>query len=163
MPSTRTPHQPVPIDLRRQRLDDQLIHARALNPSDRLRVISRFIRKPHRRLLRHDITTPSRHLGCPVLSIALPDAHRYATLTFMANVKERRRGASTISSKNQITIPADALRSAGLEVGDRVIAHADGAGRVILEREHDVVAELAGALTGVYHQDELDELRSEWD
>jgi AbrB family looped-hinge helix DNA binding protein len=81
----------------------------------------------------------------------------------MANVRERRRGASRISSKNQITIPADALRSAGLVPGDRVVAHADGAGRVILEREHDVVAEFAGALTGVYRPNELDDLRSEWD
>lgn len=88
---------------------------------------------------------------------------RHVTLTIVANVKERRRGASRISSKNQITIPADALRSAGLEVGDRVVAHADGAGRVILEREHDVVAEFAGALTGTYHSTELDNLRSEWD
>lgn len=81
----------------------------------------------------------------------------------MADVKNRRRGATRISSKNQITIPADALRSAGLEVGDRVVAHADGAGRVILEREHDVVAEFAGALTGAYLPGELDNLRSEWD
>ena len=81
----------------------------------------------------------------------------------MAEVKKRRRGASTISSKNQITIPAEALRNAGLEAGDRVVAHADGAGRVILEREHDVVAEFAGALTGTYQPNELDDLRSEWD
>ena len=88
-------------------------------------------------------------------------ANLHVTLTYMANVKERRRGASKISSKNQITIPADALRNAGLEVGDRVVAHADGAGRVILEREHDVVAEFAGALTGAYHCTELNDLRSE--
>lgn len=81
----------------------------------------------------------------------------------MANVKKRRRGASRISSKNQITIPAEALRSAGLQAGERVVAHADGAGRVILEREHDVIAEFAGALTGTYRPDELDDLRSEWD
>jgi bifunctional DNA-binding transcriptional regulator/antitoxin component of YhaV-PrlF toxin-antitoxin module len=81
----------------------------------------------------------------------------------MAEVKKRRRGASTISAKYQITIPVEALRSAGLEVGERVVAHADGAGRVILEREHDVVAEFAGALTGTYHPSELDDLRSEWD
>ena len=81
----------------------------------------------------------------------------------MSEVKNRRRGASRISSKNQITIPAEALRSAGLEVGDRVIAHADGAGRVILEREHDVISEYAGALTGVYRESELDDLRDEWD
>jgi len=81
----------------------------------------------------------------------------------MSEVKNRRRGASRISSKNQITIPAEALRRAGLEVGDRVIAHADGAGRVILEREHDVISEYAGALTGVYRESELDDLRDEWD
>jgi len=81
----------------------------------------------------------------------------------MSEVKKRRRGAATISSKNQITIPADALRRAGLEPGDRVVAHTDGAGRVILEREHDVIAEFVGALTGTYRRNELDELRSEWD
>ena len=81
----------------------------------------------------------------------------------MENVKKRRRGASRISSKNQITIPAEALRSAGLRAGERVVAHADGAGRVILEREHDVIAEFAGALTGTYRPDELEDLRSEWD
>ena len=103
--------------------------------------------------------------GSPSTEVALllPKADRHVTLTIMANVKERRRGASKISSKNQITIPAEALRSAGLEIGDRLVARSDGAGRVILEREHDVVAELAGVLTGVYQQDELDELRSEWD
>ena len=81
----------------------------------------------------------------------------------MSEVKKRRRGTSKISSKHQITIPAAALRSAGLEVGDRLVARSDGAGRVILEREHDVIAELAGALTGVYRRNELDDLRSEWD
>lgn len=81
----------------------------------------------------------------------------------MTKVKQRRRGASRISAKNQITIPADALRAAGLEVGDRVVAHADGAGRVVLEREHDVIAEFAGSLTGMYRPDELDDLRSEWE
>ncbi|MGB6059467.1 MAG: AbrB/MazE/SpoVT family DNA-binding domain-containing protein [Microthrixaceae bacterium] len=80
----------------------------------------------------------------------------------MSEVKKRRRGTSRISSKHQITIPTDALRRAGLEVGDRLVARSDGAGRVILEREHDVIGEFAGALTGVYQQDELDDLRSEW-
>ena len=81
----------------------------------------------------------------------------------MPDVKDRRRGATRISSKHQITIPVAALRAAGLEIGDRVVAHADGPGRVVLEREHDVLAEFAGALTGVYASNELDELRAEWD
>lgn len=80
----------------------------------------------------------------------------------MANVKNRRRGAARISAKHQITIPVDALRAAGLEVGERVVAHAEGPGRVVLERERDIVAELAGALTGTYRAGELDELRDEW-
>ena len=81
----------------------------------------------------------------------------------MANVKDRRRGATRISSKHQITIPVDALRAAGLEVGERVVAHADGPGRVVLQREHDVIAEFAGAMTGVYATNELAELRDEWE
>jgi bifunctional DNA-binding transcriptional regulator/antitoxin component of YhaV-PrlF toxin-antitoxin module len=81
----------------------------------------------------------------------------------MADVKNRRRGATRISSKHQITIPAEALRAAGLEIGDRVVAHAEGPGRVVLERELDVLAEFAGTQTGVYTRNELDELRAEWD
>jgi bifunctional DNA-binding transcriptional regulator/antitoxin component of YhaV-PrlF toxin-antitoxin module len=81
----------------------------------------------------------------------------------VSEVKVRRRGATRISSKHQITIPAEALRAAGLEIGDRVVAHADGPGRVVLEREADVLAEFAGALTGAYRHDELDRLRAEWD
>ena len=81
----------------------------------------------------------------------------------MREVKDRRRGATRISSKHQITIPADALRAAGLDVGDRVVARADGAGRVVLEREHDILAEFAGAMTGAYTAVELDGLREEWD
>ena len=81
----------------------------------------------------------------------------------MSNVKERRRGATTISSKHQITIPVAELRAAGLEPGERLVARADGPGRVVLEREHDVLAEFAGQLTGVYAQHGVDVLRDEWD
>ena len=81
----------------------------------------------------------------------------------MTDVKNRRRGATRISSKNQITIPASALRAAGLEIGERVVAHADGPGRVVLEREHDVIAEFAGSMTGAYTSNELGKLRDEWD
>ncbi len=81
----------------------------------------------------------------------------------MKEVRIRRRGTSRISSKHQVTIPADALRGAGLEIGERVVARAEGPGRVVLEREDDVLAEFAGRLTGVYERDELRTLRSEWE
>ncbi len=80
----------------------------------------------------------------------------------MEEVKNRRRGTSRISAKHQITIPTDALRAAGLEVGERIVAHADGPGRVVLERETHILDEFAGALSGVYDVDELDGLRDEW-
>jgi bifunctional DNA-binding transcriptional regulator/antitoxin component of YhaV-PrlF toxin-antitoxin module len=80
----------------------------------------------------------------------------------MREVKDRRRGTSRVSSKHQVTIPADALRAAGLEVGERLVARADGPGRVIFEREADVLGEFAGTLTGTYEADELASLRDEW-
>lgn len=81
----------------------------------------------------------------------------------MEEVKKRRRGTTRISSKHQVTIPVDALRAAGLETGERVVARAEGPGRVVLERATDVLAEFAGTLTGAYTPHELDELRREWD
>lgn len=81
----------------------------------------------------------------------------------MADVKKRRRGTSRVSSKYQVTIPAVTLREAGLEVGERLVAHADGPGRIVFEREIDVLADYVGALTGTYQPNELDHLRDEWD
>ena len=80
----------------------------------------------------------------------------------MNNVKDSQRRGSRISSKNQITIPVQALRAAGLEVGERLIARVEGPGRVVLVREDDVLAQFAGALTGTYERDELNQLRNEW-
>lgn len=87
--------------------------------------------------------------------------HNPLVFTLMQEVKTCRRGATRISSKHRITIPADAVRAAGLDIGERVVA--DPPGRVVLEREHDVVAEFAGAMTGAYTPEELNELRAEWD
>lgn len=110
--------------------------------------------------------------GCPTSSRSgrrgparcrLPSRAAPTTFTPVAKVKERRRGATTISSKHQITIPTAELRAAGLEAGERLVARADGPGRVILEREHDVLADFAGALTGVYADHGIDTLRGEWD
>jgi bifunctional DNA-binding transcriptional regulator/antitoxin component of YhaV-PrlF toxin-antitoxin module len=81
----------------------------------------------------------------------------------MSKVRVRRRGTSTITSQHQITLPVGALREAGLSAGDRLVVRADGAGRMVLERELDVVAEFSGALTGTYRHDELSTLRDEWD
>ena len=77
-------------------------------------------------------------------------------------VKHYRRGATTISSKHQVTIPKPAMTAAGLRTGDRLRAEPQGQGRVLLIREESPVARHAGKLTGVYRTGELDELRDEW-
>jgi bifunctional DNA-binding transcriptional regulator/antitoxin component of YhaV-PrlF toxin-antitoxin module len=80
----------------------------------------------------------------------------------MKEVKKRRRGFTRISAKHQATIPVHALKEAGLKPGDEVRVTADGRGRLVLERDVNVVERHAGALRGVYERSELDRLRDEW-
>ena len=81
----------------------------------------------------------------------------------MAKSKKKIRDTSRISAKNQVTLPVDAMREAGLQVGERLTAKAAGPGRVVLEREDDVISEIAGKFTGLYSANEVDELRAEWE
>jgi len=79
----------------------------------------------------------------------------------MDESKESPR-SSRISAKHQITIPAAAFRAAGLRAGERLVARAEGPGRVVLERREDPLAAFAGSLTGVWEPGELDRVRGEW-
>jgi bifunctional DNA-binding transcriptional regulator/antitoxin component of YhaV-PrlF toxin-antitoxin module len=75
----------------------------------------------------------------------------------------RPRGRSRISTKNQVTLPVEALRAAGLQTGDRVRIDALGPGELRVVREPDPLASFAGRLRGLYGPDYLAELRREWD
>lgn len=61
-----------------------------------------------------------------------------------------------------MTIPADAMRAAGLRPGDRLRARVGDGGTVVLEREAEPLDDLLGALTGVYEGFDLGALRDEW-
>ena len=70
---------------------------------------------------------------------------------------------SLISRKNQVTLPVDVLRAAGLKPGDDVRIKAVGPGRLELVRADDLVAKYAGVFdSAVYPDGYLDELRREW-
>jgi bifunctional DNA-binding transcriptional regulator/antitoxin component of YhaV-PrlF toxin-antitoxin module len=74
----------------------------------------------------------------------------------------RRRGYTRVSPKHQVTIPAGALMTAGLAVGDRLWVEVRRPGEVTLVRAEDPVDRFAGSLTGVYGPRYLDRLRDEW-
>ena len=76
--------------------------------------------------------------------------------------RPRRRGQTRLSAKNQATIPVAALRRAGLNPGDELRVESAGAGRIILTRVEETLANYAGRLTGVYPKGSLQKLRREW-
>ena len=68
-----------------------------------------------------------------------------------------------ISRKNQITIPADVMRDAGLAPGDDVRVRSAGPGRIELIKTDELVEEFAGKLDGtVYPPGYLDDVRTGW-
>ncbi len=74
----------------------------------------------------------------------------------------RRRGTTRISSKNQVTLPVDALKEAALAPGAVLVVKAAGPGRIVLERSDDPIERFAGMFTGLYPKDYLKKLRREW-
>ncbi len=70
---------------------------------------------------------------------------------------------SAISTKNQITIPVDVLRSAGLHPGDDVRVSSVGPGHIELVKTDALVQQYAGSMSDdVYPPGYLDEVRDEW-
>ena len=68
-----------------------------------------------------------------------------------------------ISSKNQITLPVETLRGAGLRAGDDVTVVAEGQDRIVVRRTVDPAAAF-GVFDGLYEPGYLEKLRAEdWD
>ena len=70
---------------------------------------------------------------------------------------------SLVSRKNQITIPAEVMREAGLAPGDDVRVRSAGPGRVELVKSDELVKEFAGSFdASVYPPGYLDDVRAGW-
>ena len=68
-----------------------------------------------------------------------------------------------VSSKNQVTLPVEALRAAGVHAGEEVTVRAIGEGELIVAVRGSRIRRHAGIATGIYGKDELDRLRDEWE
>ncbi len=73
------------------------------------------------------------------------------------------KGMPKVSSKHQITIPVEAMREAGLHVGDEVVVRAARDGEIVLALRGSRIRRHAGIAAGIYEPDEVDRLRGEWD
>jgi AbrB family looped-hinge helix DNA binding protein len=78
------------------------------------------------------------------------------------NLRAKVKVMSKISSKNQVTIPVEAMRTAGLHPGDEITVRPVGDGEIILAAKGSRVRRHAGIATGIYKHGELDRLREEW-
>jgi bifunctional DNA-binding transcriptional regulator/antitoxin component of YhaV-PrlF toxin-antitoxin module len=76
-------------------------------------------------------------------------------------------GKTTVSRKNQITLPVAVLRAAHVTPGDRLRVEAVRDGVVQLVREKDpwmdALEELIGSAPGISKAANLEELRNEWE
>jgi bifunctional DNA-binding transcriptional regulator/antitoxin component of YhaV-PrlF toxin-antitoxin module len=71
---------------------------------------------------------------------------------------------SRISSKNQVTLPVEELRAAGLAAGEEVCVRAAGRGMLVVETSDSIVDRFAGVFDrSVYPDGYLQRLRDEWE
>lgn len=74
-----------------------------------------------------------------------------------------KASTTTVSSKNQVTIPVAELRNAGIGPGDIVRVETTGAGQVLLTRVDELLARYRGAInSGGELRNAVAGLRDEW-
>ena len=65
-----------------------------------------------------------------------------------------------VSSKHQITLPVEALKRAGLKVGDEVVIEAEGIDRIVVRRISRDAEKALGVFDGLYEPGYLERLRA---
>jgi bifunctional DNA-binding transcriptional regulator/antitoxin component of YhaV-PrlF toxin-antitoxin module len=65
-----------------------------------------------------------------------------------------------ISGKHQVTLPVEALSSAGLAAGDEVAIEADGPDTIVVRRASRDIDRAFGVFDGLYGPGYLDRLRA---
>jgi AbrB family looped-hinge helix DNA binding protein len=68
---------------------------------------------------------------------------------------------STVSSKNQVTLPVEAMRATGLRAGDEIDVRPVSEGEIVIATRGSRVRRHAGIAKGIYKDDELEKLRDE--
>lgn len=73
--------------------------------------------------------------------------------------------AATVSSKGQVTIPAELVRQLGILPGSKLLVVPVEGGIMLLRRPESLTDNLAGSLAEVYEgaQDYVEAERREWD
>jgi|HubBroStandDraft_2_1064218.scaffolds.fasta_scaffold04162_3 bifunctional DNA-binding transcriptional regulator/antitoxin component of YhaV-PrlF toxin-antitoxin module len=86
-------------------------------------------------------------------------SHRAILYLCRARVKVMPR----VSSKNQVTLPVEAMRAAGMRPGDEITVRPVGDGEIVLATRGTRIRRHAGIATGIYKDGELDRLHNEWE
>ena len=68
-----------------------------------------------------------------------------------------------VSSKNQVTLPVEAMRAAGLRAGDEVTVRPVGDGELIIAARGSRIRRHAGIASGIYEHGEGDRRREAWE
>ncbi len=79
--------------------------------------------------------------------------------------KRTRKGrtlSSRVSSKNQVTIPVEILRQAGIAPNELVNFKFNKSGEIVISKEGSALESLFGALSGTYVDFDLRKERDEW-
>jgi bifunctional DNA-binding transcriptional regulator/antitoxin component of YhaV-PrlF toxin-antitoxin module len=90
----------------------------------------------------------------------MQQSSRLSTTEFPSCLYPNVKAMPRISSKNQITLPIETLRGAGLRAGDDVTVLAEGPDRIVVRRAVDPAAAF-GVFDGLYEPGYLERLRAE--